>query len=305
MRSIIKYTLLALILLFPICSFGAGALKLKYVTTVLKDDKEGQLRQPEGVACSDKGVLVVADTGNDRLLRYTYQDKALKGGTEIKVPQLVYPVRVQLNSKGDIFALDGKNHSIVHLNPEGGFVGIVEPKGVTDPAKFVTKSFKIDASDNIYLLDILGERVLQLDPAGNLLKKIPFPKGYGFISDLAVTLGGDILLLDSVDSVIYTAKKDKPVFVPLTKSMHDYMNFASYITTGASGGEIYLLDQDGGAVVSVGPDGSFQGRQLSLGWKTGFLYYPSQLCVNRNGDFIIADRNNSRVQIFESVKQEK
>ncbi|HEX9022896.1 MAG TPA: NHL repeat-containing protein [Geobacteraceae bacterium] len=301
MRSIIKYTLLALLLLLPLTALGAEALKLKYATGIYQDDKEGQLKQPEGVACNDKGVLIVADTGNGRLLRYTYQDKAAKGGTEIKVAQLAYPVRVQLNSKGDIFVLDGKSHTVVRLNPDGGFVGTVDPKGITDPAKVVVKSFKIDASDNVYLLDIYGERVLQVDPSGKLLGKIPFPKGYGFISDLAVTAGGDVLLIDSVNSVIYSAKKEKPEFTPLTKSMRDYMNFAGYIVTGPSGGEIYLLDQDGGAIVAVGPDGSFQGRQLSLGWKPGFLYYPSQLCIAKN-DFFIADRNNSRVQVFENVK---
>ena len=221
---------------------------------------------------------------------------------EIKIAQLSSPVRVQINSKGDIYALDGKNHSIVHLNPDGAFVGILEPKGVTAPASFITKSFKIDSNDNIYLLDIAGERVLQLDPTGKLLTQIPFPKNYGFCTDLAVTLGGDILLLDSVNSVIFTAKKDKPVFVPLTKSMRDYMNFATYISTSGSGGEIFLLDQDGGAIVLVGPDGTFQGRRLSLGWKAGLLYYPTQMCMNKNGDVFIADRNNSRVQIFENVK---
>ncbi len=302
MRSIIRNTLLALILLFPLSALGAEALKLKYVTGIYQDDKEGQLKVPEGVACNDQGVLIVADTGNGRLLRYNYQDKAVKGGTEINVPQLTYPVRVQLNSKGDIFALDGKSHTVVHLNPEGGFVGTVDPKGVTDPAKVVIKSFKMDTSDNIYLLDIYGERVLQLDTSGKLLNKIPFPKGYGFITDLAVTSGGDVLLVDSVNSVIYSAKKNKPEFTPLTKSMRDYMNFAGYMATGTSGGEIYLLDQDGGAIVAVGPDGSFHGRQLSLGWKPGLLYYPSQLCIARNSDFFVADRNNSRVQVFENLK---
>jgi len=289
-------------LLYPLHSFGAEALKLRFLTTVTTDEKEGQLNTPEGVACNDKSILVVADTGNGRLLRYSFQDKSLKGGTEIKVPQLASPVRIQINSKGHIYALDGKNHSIVHLNPEGAFAGIIEPQGVTAPANFVTKSFKIDTNDNIYLLDIAGERVLMLDPAGKLLNQVPFPKNYGFCTDLAVTLGGDILLLDSVNSVIYTAKKEKPAFVPLTKSMRDYMNFATYISTSSSGGEIFLLDQDGGAIVLVGPDGTFQGRRLSLGWKAGLLYYPTQMCMNKNGDVFIADRNNSRVQIFENVK---
>jgi hypothetical protein len=296
------FTLFSAVLCSPLHSFGAESLKLRYLTTVTTDDKEGQLKNPEGVACNDKSLLVVADTENGRLLRYTFQDRSLKGGTEIKVPQLASPVRVQINSKGEIFALDGKNHSIVHLNPEGVFVGILQPQGVTAPSSFVIKSFKIDTYDNIYLLDIAGERVLQLDPTGKLISQFPFPKNYGFITDLAVTLGGDILLLDSVNSIIYTAKKDKPVFAPLTKSMRDYMNFASYISTSSVGGDIYLIDQDGGAIVLVGPDGTFQGRRLSMGWKAGLLYYPTQMCMNKNGDVFIADRSNSRVQIFENVK---
>jgi hypothetical protein len=302
MRSLIRYTLFALVLFLPVFSFGAETLKLRYKTAAVMDDKEGALKQPEGVACNDNALFIVADTENGRLVRYTYQDKTLKGGAEIKVPQLAFPTRVQFNSKGDIFVLDGKSHNIIHLNPEGVLVGTVEPQGVSAPARFVTKSFKIDAYDNIFLLDIFGERVLQLDPSGKLLNQVPFPKDYGFFTDLAVTLGGDVLLIDSVNSVVYTAKKDKPVFAPLTKSMRDYMNFASYIATSSSSGEIYLLDQDGGAVVVVGPDGSFQGRQLNLGWKAGQLYYPTQMCINKNGDVFISDRNNSRVQIFEKVK---
>lgn len=301
MRSYLQFILFSLLLLTPLASFGAEALKLRYLATVSADEKEGQLKFPEGVACNDKSVLIVADTGNGRLVRYTFQDKALRGGTEIKLPQLVYPVLVQLNAKGDIYVLDGKQHKIVHLSPEGAFVGFLEPQGMTGPANVVIKSFKIDSADNLYLADIKQGRVAILDPAGKFVKQIDFPKDYGFISDLAVTPGGDILLLDSVNAVIFVAKKDAAAFTSLTNSMREYMNFPTYITAGTKG-EFYLVDQDGGALVVMGLDGSFLGHQLGLGWKTGLLYYPSQICISKNGEFFIADRNNSRVQIFESAK---
>jgi DNA-binding beta-propeller fold protein YncE len=301
MRSYVQFILFVFLLLTPLVSFGAETLKLRYLTTVSADEKEGQLKFPEGVACNDKAVLIVADTGNGRLVRYSFQDKVLKGGTEIKLPQLVYPVRVQLNAKGDMYVLDGKQRKIVRLNPEGAFVGYLEPQGMTGPANFVVTSFKIDSADNLYLGDISQGRVVVLDPAGKFVKQIDFPKDYGFISDLAVTPGGDILLLDSVNAVVFAAKKDAAAFTPLSKSMHEYMNFPTYITAGTRG-ELYLVDQDGGALIVMGLDGSFLGRQLGLGWKTGLLYYPSQICITKNGEFIIADRNNSRVQIFESAK---
>ncbi|MFZ3209262.1 MAG: NHL repeat-containing protein [Geobacteraceae bacterium] len=302
MRSIIYLSLLVLTVLAPISAFSAESFKLRFLTTISVDEKEGILKTPEGVACNDQSQVVVADTGNGRILRYTFQDKVLTGGSELKVEQIIYPVKVQFGTKGDIFVLDGKLRKVVHLNPDGTFAGFVEPVGVTAPEKYAIRSFKADSSNNVYLLDIAGERVLRVDISGKLLGQIPFPKNYGFISDLAVTVAGDVVLLDSVGSKVYIAKKDTQQFVPFTKELRDYMNFPSFITASSRSGDIYLLDQYGGAIVSIGPDGSFQGRQLSLGWKAGQLYYPAQMCINKNGEFFIADRGNGRIQILENVK---
>lgn len=87
----------------------------------------------------DKSLLIVGDTGNERLLRYSYQDRNLKGGTEIKVPELSNPIRLQINSKGEIFALDGKKRRIFRLSPEGAFKGYVDAEGVPSPIHFCSK----------------------------------------------------------------------------------------------------------------------------------------------------------------------
>ena len=62
------------------------------------------------------------------------------------------------------------------------------------------------------------------------------------------------------------------------------------------------LIENGSGIVILGQDGSFHGRQLSMGWTEGLLYFPSQMCVNDKGEVFIADRGNSRVQIFTLVK---
>ena len=76
------------------------------------------------------------------------------------------------------------------------------------------------------------------------------------------------------------------------------MNFPTSLSVDESG-VIYLVDQYGSGLGLVGQDGSFLGRKLGLGWKDGGLYYPSQLCISRNGSMFIADRGNSRVQLFD------
>jgi sugar lactone lactonase YvrE len=288
------------ILLLPLNCFSAETVKLRYLQSIYSDDKGGGLKQPEGVASGEKSVLVIGDTVNDRLVRYTFQEKNLAGGGQIKIPQLSNPIRVQINSKGEIFALDGKRRRVVRLNPDGSFKSYVDPDGLPSPAAFVPRSFKIDRNDNIYLLDIFTGRVLILNPEGKYQKQIQFPKEYGFFSDLSVDSKGNLLLIDCVKAMVFSASKDANSFSPLTKSLREYLDFPTSITD--SRGTIYIVDQDGGGIVILGADGTYVGRQLGRGWNEGLLYFPSQISINEKGEVFIADRGNSRVQIFTLVK---
>jgi hypothetical protein len=68
----------------------AESLVFSHAATVYADVNGVPLKAPEGVACTDSGRFVVADTGNARLLVYTAKDGKVVGGTEIKLPQLQY-----------------------------------------------------------------------------------------------------------------------------------------------------------------------------------------------------------------------
>ena len=65
---------------------AAGNARFRYVASVYVDAKGSALNLPEGVACDSNGQIVVGDTGNDRLLRFTYRDKVVSGGGAIKIP---------------------------------------------------------------------------------------------------------------------------------------------------------------------------------------------------------------------------
>jgi hypothetical protein len=291
-----------MVLALPLSSFGAEAVRLRHVATAYFDSKGGGIKLPEGVGCGSEGPsFIVADSGNGRLLRYSFAEMAIKGGEEFKIDQLSYPTRVQLGPAGEIFVLDGMQRRIIHLGADGVFKGYVEPTGLPGSSDFVPKSFKIDSAGNIYILDIFGGRVIVLDPAGKYLRHIDFPAKYGFFSDLTVDSRDKIFLLDGVEAVVYTAAKDSTGFSPLTKDLKEYVNFPASIAVDNSG-TIYLADQNGSGIVVVGQDGSFLGRTVAFGWKDGYLRYPAELCVNDKGEMYVADRENSRVQIFTVVK---
>ena len=273
---------------------AAENIKFKLAWSEFLDGKGGYLKSPEGIACAGSSV-VVADTGNGRLVRYQLQNGTLNDPVEIKVSQVSYPTKVRLGSGKEIFVLDGKQRRIVRLTPEGAFSSFVELPGL------VPKSFAVDSSDMIHIVDLRREQVVTLDPAGKKLGEIPFPASYGFISDIAVDAKGNTLLLDSVGAMVHIAPRGAKEFKPLTGSLKEYLEFPSDIITDLQG-KMFITDQNGGAVILLGQDGSFQGRQLNQGRKGGLVNYPAQACLNEEGDFILADRNNSRIQLFKLIR---
>ncbi len=261
MRKVsMKFLVMVAIALVPLTSFGAAAVKFKHKLSVYSDDKGGGLKLPEGVACSERSLFIVADTGNGRLLRFTLKDGTLGDGGDIKVPQLSNPLRVQINSKGEIYALDGKRRRIVRLSPEGEFKGYLEPRGLPAPVSYIPKSLIIDNKDNIYILDVFSGRVLVLNPEGRYQKHIKFPEDYGFFSDLSVDVQGTIYLIDGPQAMVFSATKGSRRFSSLTKSLKEYMSFPTSLTVD-SRGRIYIVDQHGSGIVILGQDGSFQGRR--------------------------------------------
>ena len=288
--------------LYPMAAGGEEALKFRHITSIYADDQGLGLRHPEGVACNQNTRLIVADTGNARLLQYTYEDKTIAQGTRvIKLPQLIYPVRVKLNSRGEILVLDRKQRRIVRITAAGKFGGYIDGQGSSSSTSWVPKSFHIGAKDNLYILDVYSGRVIMTDPGGKYLKHFRFPREYGFFTDLTVDFRGNILLIDSVNARVLSTAKNSDVFSPLTQSLREYMRFPAAITTD-KWGRIYLVDRNGSQIIILGPDGSYMGRLSAMGWKEGLLNYPSQICLNDNGEIFVADTNNSRVQIFSIIE---
>jgi DNA-binding beta-propeller fold protein YncE len=302
MRGRIMSLLIVLvtILTLQLPAFGAEPIRMKYALSSYADEKGNGLNQPEGIACKDNR-LVVADTGNGRLVLYSLEGGEPKGGKEIKLPQIVYPIRVKINSKGDIFVLDERQRKVVHLTPEGAFKQYLELGGLPTESMVVPAGIDIDGNDNIYLLDILGGRVLVLDADGKITRQISFPKEYGFITDLAVNSKGIVFLTDGVKSMVYANAADPGVFSPITGIMKEDLKFPSNIVADAKG-LLFISDQNSGGIVAVGQDGTFRNRMLSLGWTEGTVRYPTQLCVDKDGDLFVADRANSRIQEFTPVK---
>jgi sugar lactone lactonase YvrE len=270
------------------------AARLRPMPPVYVDSKGSRIEQPEGVGCTDSGLLVVADTGGGRLLRLQLTEMTITPVAEIAVAQLVRPIRVRVDSAGGILALDGRQRRIVRISPSGEFEGFLEPQGVS--GSVVPRSFEIGAGDEVFVLDVFSSRVLVIDLAGSVRREIALPEEYGFFSDIAVDSGGRLYLIDSVERRVYSAAPDDTVVVPWGDSLSGHADFPTAIAVDERH-RLYVADRNGGAILTLGSDGSFLGPLARMGWREGFVRYPAGLCVS-GGHLFVADRGNNRVQVF-------
>ncbi len=290
---------LMFILLLPLHAFGAEEIRFKFAHSLYADDKGVGMKRPEGVACG-KDRLVVADTANGRMLLYSIVDGEPRGGKEVLLTQVMYPIRLAMSSKGDLYILDGRQRKVARVNAEGVFQQYLEITGLPVEGMVVPAGICLDSKDSLYLFDVAGGRVLVFGDDGKYQRQIVLPKEYGFISDLTVDARGTVFLLDSVNAMVYSNAKDPAVFAAVTEKLKDDMKFPSNIAAGENG-LLYVTDQNGGGVIVVRPDGTAK-RLFSMGWKEGTLRYPAQLCIDGGGDLFVADRENSRIQEFMPLK---
>jgi DNA-binding beta-propeller fold protein YncE len=288
----------AALLAATVAATAAGLARLSFLAAVYADASDAGFRVPEGIACGAKGLVVVGDTGNDRLVAFKYADRVVGPASAIRVPQLTAPARVQIDPKGDLYALDSKQRRIVRLDAAGQFKGAVAFDGAPPPATIVPKSFALDASGTMFVLDEFSGRVLVLGADGKFRRALALPADAGFITDLTADFEGNLLVLDSVKRRLYAAGREATAF---TRLGGDLSSSVATMPTAiaASKGLIFVVEGLGGTIDVFGRDGRYVTRMLTQGRSEGALDHPAQICVNEKDEVFVADRDNSRVQIFQ------
>lgn len=290
-----RLTLGLLLIALAAGPLSSQEVRLRPTVALYVDAKGGALSAPEAVAPRGESLLIVADTGNRRLLRYELVGKELMPTGEIRVSQLPYPTHVRVDSQGEILALDGRSHRLVRLSADGSFKGLVDLGG----AEVVAKSFELDGDDNLYVLDAGGNRILVFDRGGGVRREIGFGEEVGFVSDLAVGASGVVFAVDSVRKAVLVARPADTVLTPLYRDLGADAEFPTAIVADGQG-RLFIADQYGGGILILEQSGEFLGRQSAMGWKEGFLLYPTGLYA-ADGRLFVADRGNNRVQIFTIV----
>jgi sugar lactone lactonase YvrE len=133
-----------------------------------KGTGKGEFDSPSGIAVDSNGNVLVADTGNGRIEKFSPTNTFISAiGTKgAGNGQLGAPNGIAVDRKGNVYIADAGNHRVQKLAPNGGL--IAEWKG-PEPGFYGPRRIAIGPDDSIYVVDQGHTRIVKFNPDGQVL----------------------------------------------------------------------------------------------------------------------------------------
>ncbi len=228
------------------------------------------LHTPQGIAVDSSGNMYVADSDNNRIVKFDSKGNLLEtiGSSGSGNGQLLFPVAVTVDKSGNIYVVDVDNYRIEKFDPSGNFLlkfGTSIGGDVTDP-----RGVAVDDSGNIYVSDMYNP-IEKFDSSGNLISTIGNYEISG-TQGIALDKSGNLYALDN----------GKPQIV-------EFSNDGTFIKEWGSICKINTKDW------CIDPDGT---GPFELG--DGQFYDATSIAIDDSGNVYVTDPTNNRVEIFDS-----
>jgi len=130
--------------------------------------ENGQFNFPRGVTVDNAGNILVADTNNGRIQKFspTGGFLSLFGKWGQGPGEFREPCGIAVDSSGNIYVADVLNHRVQKLKADGTF--IAEWKG-PDPGFYGPRDLSIGPDNSIYVVDQGHSRIVKFDPNGKVM----------------------------------------------------------------------------------------------------------------------------------------
>ncbi len=261
----------------------------------------GDFKTPQDICKSPTGEVLVADTGNDRVVVLDNKmEKVIKILTTFdnngKQDKLGRPYGVCVSEKGNIYVADSKNKRVLVFDSAYKLKQIVsDPKSRSLDAGFVFTPYKVavDYADRIYVI------------AQNMFEGIMVFETDGQFTGFFGTISVDISLWEKFWRRLATKEEraNQKLFIPTEFTGIDVdpegFIYATNITSDGIQG-VRRLNPSGQDVIKKGENGNLGGDLQISG--TGDYYGPSQftdVVYRKNGIYSCLDRKRGRIFTYD------
>lgn len=299
---------------------------------------------PSGVAVDSTGIVYVVDRLNYTLRRITaagvVSTIAGKAGVSAYVDgpagdsRLSVPQSVAVDSTGNIYFTEPRNHTIRRITPAGvvsTFAGGIDLSGSADgnatEARFnFPFGLAIDGADNLYVADRNNCLIRKITPAGIVTTLAGSPEAFGFVDGIgasaqfsgpegvAVDKAGNVYVADfynctirkvTLTGVVTTlaGQPREPGFVDGTGSAARF-NYPSSVAVDDDS-NVYVVDTSNhtfrritpaGVVTTLAGSAETEGSSNDGLGKSARFFQPSSVAMTRTGFAYVADTQNNTIR---------
>ena len=133
-----------------------------------KGSANAQFDSPTGMAVDGNGNVLVADTNNGRIEKFSPTGTFLTtlGSKGVGRGELAAPNGIAVDRTGNIYVADASNHRVKKLGADGTF--IAEWEG-PEPGLYGPRRIAIGSDDSVYVVDQGHCRIAKFSPEGQVL----------------------------------------------------------------------------------------------------------------------------------------
>jgi DNA-binding beta-propeller fold protein YncE len=223
-----------------------------------RGSESAQLRDPAALAADGAGNVWVADTGNDRLQKFSPDGVVLQvvGTAGSGEGQFSEPSGIAISAKGKLFIADTGNKRIQVLSPKGVFLGMFGKKGKGSGQFSEPVALAVNDAEQVFVVDRGNNRISKFDGNGSLL----WEKG---------KTGSQEGEFKEPSNILVTPE-----------------------------GELYVLDAGNARIQILDDNGNFLGRFGCEGETEGQFKSPRGMALENRVRLCVGDGGNNRVQVF-------
>lgn len=285
----------------PICMGGPGMCGPQ--PTPQEKQARTYLNFPFDVTTDSSGNIYVADSGNDRIVKFDHSGNYLMqfGMSGKDDGQFMDPRGVAVDESGNIYVADTINNRIEKFDSAGKFILKFGTYGTDNGQFHGPYSVAIDRSGSVYVADVGNARIEKFDSTGNFILKFGTrgqSKGeLDGIERISVDNSGYLYVTSTYQGVQkFDSHGNFVQEIPLKPTLDGNNAPDAWGIALDEKGEIYVAGYNQARIQKFDSQGNFKYEFGSFGSQAGEFSHPGNIAVDNLGNVLVADSDNNRIE---------